>query len=107
MPTNFVDEEIVNVTIVVARRVVLCQQLDSFSPFSCTITYGPSTGNCTTYNISSTPGTGVAGDTVTLGLVESVKSGAEYCYTMSVSYGSDTLIINGVFRSSEWHQVLL
>ncbi len=109
VPTNLVDQNIVSVTINVANRIVSCQLLDSFpdtTPFICSITYGPSPDNCEMFTNSSMLQTGHPGGTVTVNLVEDVISGTVYCYTVSVSYGSDALIIDGNFSSSEWPHII-
>ncbi len=105
MPTNLVDQDIVRVVINVANRVVSCQLLDSFpdtTPFVFSITYGPSPNNCTMNTNSSMLNTGRRGDTVTIGLLENLLSKTDYGYTVSVSYGLETLVVRGVFRTSKW-----
>ena len=113
MPTNLIDQKIVSITIDVANRVVSCELLDSFpatTPFVCSIAYGLSTDTgcgMYIYTNSSMLGTGVAGNNVTISLVEDVTVGNKYCYTISVSYGSDALIIDGMFSSSECHTYII
>ena len=112
VPSNLVNQGVVNVMIDVPNRIASCQLLDSFpdtSPFICSITYGrffnnvPSLNNCDDmFHGYILLATGRARDTVTIGLVQNLNSETNYCYSVYVSYGANTLIITGIFGLCEF-----
>ncbi len=94
-----------DVTIDVANRVVSCQLLESFpntSPFFCSIIYGPSnlpSDDCDIiFNSSTSLPTGRAGSVGNIGLNQNLNLDTSYCYTVSLSYRTYTLMIYGTFR---------
>lgn len=94
-----------NVMVDLPNRVVYCQLLDSFPDtpsFVCSINYGLYPNNCNDMsNTSSTLDPGRAGNNVTIDLRQDLME-AEYCYTVSVSYGADTLMVCGTFSLCEY-----
>ena len=98
--TNVVEADVVRLSVDPSNSAIYCHLLSSYvrtKDAVCSITYGESLEDCDRYTNSSITTTGQPGVNLTIPLIQEVNIEAEFCYTVSLTYGFTKIKIVGNF----------
>ena len=98
--TNILKANIVVITISTSTSTVYCNLLSSYVDTTdavCSVTYGYPHGNCNEHTDTSRVTTGRPGVNLTIHLSQDVNFGAEFCYTVTLTFGVTIMKIVGNF----------